>query len=95
MILCCYSSSYTDMIRNETKGGTMKGCLELSDPYQIAFIFLQSPNIENASAYTVKNGFTYAQVPATHETNKIIAKFNEGALVDASEFTRTIKRVRV
>ena len=31
---------------------------------------------------------------ATHETNKIIAKFNEGALVDASEFTRTIKRVR-
>ncbi len=72
----------------------MKECLELSDPYQIAFIFLQNPNIENTSVYIVKNGFTYAQVPGTQETNKIIARFNEGALVDAAGFARIIKRVR-
>ncbi len=68
--------------------------LEVTDPYQLAFIIHKKPHIEESVSYIVRDGFTFATMPATPIVYKLMAEYNSGHTINAIEFTRTIKRIR-
>jgi hypothetical protein len=68
--------------------------LELSDPYELGFAVFKKPSIEENISFIVRNDFTFARVPATTEIYEILAEYNAGAVVNAIEYSRTIKRIR-
>jgi len=72
----------------------MEDFLEVTDPYQLSYIIHETPSIEESVSYVVRDGFTFAKIPATPTIYKIMAKYNSGSTVNAIEFTRTIKRIR-
>jgi hypothetical protein len=76
------------------KGDAMEEYLEVTDPYQLSFIIHKEQNIEESVSYVVRDGFTFASLPATPTIYKLMAEYNSGSTVNAIEFTRTIKRIR-
>ncbi len=72
----------------------MEEFLEVTDPYQLSYIIHETPSIEDYVSYVVRDGFTFAKIPATPAVYRIMAKYNSGSTINAIEFTRTIKRIR-
>ncbi len=72
----------------------MKEFLEVTDPYQLSYIVHENPNIEDAVSYIVRDGFTFARLPATPDVYRLIAEYNSGSSINAIGFTRIIKRIR-
>ncbi len=72
----------------------MEEFLEVTDPYQLSYLIHKKPNVEESVSYVVRDGFTFASLPATPTICKLMAEYNSGHAVNAIEFTRTIKRIR-
>ncbi len=61
----------------------MQEFLELTDPYQLAFIIYKKPHIEESVSYIVRDGFTFATMPATPTVYKLMAEYNSGHTINA------------
>lgn len=72
----------------------MEDFLEVTDPYQLSYLIHKKPNIEESVSYVVRDGFTFASIPATPTIYALMAEYNSGQTINAIEFTRTIKRIR-